>query len=164
QTHRHALCSSFARRRMRPRALSGRVTSGGPSLAWWGLWARLSAVDRMALAYLCLLGSIALWKAAARPTLFAIVFSAIFVVACASLSSSSRLGALLHDFAPVGFVILLFNVSAPVIAAANPVHGDAVLSDLDQRVFGSLVAAWQGALGRPAWLTDLASVAYVSFY
>ncbi len=41
---------------------------------------------------------------------------------------------------------------------------DATFAALDVRLFGRLPSAWFGVLGRPRWLTDLASLAYVAYY
>jgi membrane-associated phospholipid phosphatase len=55
-------------------------------------------------------------------------------------------------------------VLQPLIEAVNPVRWDGALADLDARWFAGLVAAWQGALGRPALLTDAAYLGYLSYY
>jgi membrane-associated phospholipid phosphatase len=52
----------------------------------------------------------------------------------------------------------------PIVAVANPRRWDGVLAAADDRFLGSLTLAWRHALGRPAWLTDVASLAYASFY
>ena len=38
------------------------------------------------------------------------------------------------------------------------------MAELDARWFGPLVPAWRDLLGRPNWLTDAASLFYVSYY
>jgi membrane-associated phospholipid phosphatase len=70
----------------------------------------------------------------------------------------------LRDFACVAVVLLTYLVLQPIIEVLNPARWDAVLAGLDARWAGPLVKAWRNALGRPAWLTDLAYAAYWSFY
>jgi len=71
---------------------------------------------------------------------------------------------LIRDFAPVAIVVGIFMLLQPLIVALNPVRYDEVLAAADARWFAPLVAAWRGALGRPAWFTDLVYVAYWSYY
>jgi membrane-associated phospholipid phosphatase len=65
---------------------------------------------------------------------------------------------------PAVVVVATFAVLEPLIEAVHASRLDPLLAATDARWFGPLVAAWQEALGRPAWLTDLAYLAYVSFY
>jgi membrane-associated phospholipid phosphatase len=69
-----------------------------------------------------------------------------------------------HDFLPVPVTIAIFELLGPVIPAVNPARWDATFAALDARWFGRLPAAWFGVLGRPSWLTDVASIAYVTYY
>ncbi len=71
---------------------------------------------------------------------------------------------LVRDFAPVAIVIATFMLLQPLIVALNPVRYDEVLAAADARWFAPLVTAWRGALGRPAWFTDLTYAAYWSYY
>jgi membrane-associated phospholipid phosphatase len=71
---------------------------------------------------------------------------------------------LVRDFAPVAIVVVVFSLLQPLIVALNPIRYDAFLAAVDARWFAPVVAAWRGALGRPAWFTDLVYVAYWSFY
>lgn len=71
---------------------------------------------------------------------------------------------LARDFAPVAIVIAIFMLLQPLIVALNPVRYDAVLAAADARWFAPLATAWRGALGRPAWFTDLTYVVYWSYY
>ena len=61
-------------------------------------------------------------------------------------------------------MIAIFELLGPLIEAVNPVRWDATFARLDARLFGRLPAAWFDALGRPPWLVDVASIAYVSYY
>jgi membrane-associated phospholipid phosphatase len=90
--------------------------------------------------------------------------AALVIVVVAVWGACSRTGRIVHDFSPVAIVIGLFELAGPVIAAANPARWDATFRALDARWYGDLPDAWHDALGRPGWLTDLASMAYVSFY
>jgi membrane-associated phospholipid phosphatase len=69
-----------------------------------------------------------------------------------------------RDFAPAAVVVVVFLLLQPLIEAVNPRRYDAWLTAADARWFAALAAAWRGALGRPAWLTDLVYAAYWSFY
>jgi membrane-associated phospholipid phosphatase len=71
---------------------------------------------------------------------------------------------LLRDFATVGVVVAVFMLLQPLIEALNPLRYDGLLAAADARWFAPLAEAWRGALGRPAWFTDLAYLAYWSFY
>jgi membrane-associated phospholipid phosphatase len=70
----------------------------------------------------------------------------------------------IHSFYPLPAVIVIFNLAGPLIGAANPARWDATFAAADLRVFGPLAPAWRAALSRPAWLTDLASILYFSYY
>ena len=70
----------------------------------------------------------------------------------------------MHDFFPIAGVLATFNLSGPVIAAANPTRWDVTFAAWDRALFGALPALWIGLLGRPAWLTDAASIVYCSYY
>jgi membrane-associated phospholipid phosphatase len=125
----------------------------------------LGPTDRLALAYAILLAALAAFCRVRSPALLlAIAVFAAGVVAIARLASVSRIGRVVHDFAPAAFVIALFGLSGPVIAAANPMRWDAQLAALDRAWFGALPAAWIGLWGRPEWLTDAASILYASYY
>lgn len=128
-----------------------------------GQWLR--AVDRMILAFLCFLAVVA----AARhpeplPVLAGLAALAAVLLGASALRERFAAARLVHDFYPLPAVIAIFNVAGPLIGAANPARWDATFAALDLRLFGGLVPAWRSALGRPAWLTDAASLAYVSYY
>ncbi len=88
----------------------------------------------------------------------------------AAAALATRLGArgglpgLVRDAMPYVVVVVLFTHLQPAIEAVNTARYDALLAGLDGRWFGGLVAAWHGALGRPAPFTDAVYVVYVSFY
>jgi membrane-associated phospholipid phosphatase len=86
------------------------------------------------------------------------------IVLAAAWSRRQGWRGVVHDFLPVVAVIAIFELLGPVIDAVNPVRWDATFAALDERLFGRLPAAWFEALGRPAWLVDVASTAYVSYY
>ncbi len=128
-------------------------------------WARLKAVDRMMLAFLALL---ALTAAARHPR--PAPFLGAFAVLAGGLLLASALrdrfaaARAIHDFYPLPAVIAIFNLAGPLVAVANPARWDQYFAAMDRRLFGPLVPAWHSALGRPAWLTDVASLVYLSYY
>jgi membrane-associated phospholipid phosphatase len=127
--------------------------------------ARLGATDRICLAFVAVLAALALARHSHPAALVACLAAlAGGIVASARLGGRTPAGDLVHDFFPVVTIIALFNLTGPVIEAANPSRWDATFAALDGRLFGTLPAAWMGLLGRPWWLTDAASVAYVSYY
>lgn len=134
--------------------LSAAVGSGG-----------LRAVDRLLLAASAALGVVAV----ATGTRSAAVYLALLAVP-ASLAAAAHLrprapaAALLHDLLPAAAVLVLFSACGPLVEAATTARWDAALAAADRRLFGGFPDAWRGALGRPAWLTDLASIAYCSYY
>jgi membrane-associated phospholipid phosphatase len=69
-----------------------------------------------------------------------------------------------RELLPVVAVLLVYALLQPLIEAVNPVRWDPELAALDDRWFGPLWPRWRGLLGRPAWLTDAAYLAYVSYY
>ncbi len=128
-----------------------------------GPW--LGAVDRMILAFLAFLAVVA----AARhpqpvPVLAGIAAMAGGLLGASALRDRFAPARWIQDFYPLPAVIVIFNVAGPLIGAANPARWDETFAALDQRLLGALVPAWRSALGRPTWLTDLASVVYVSYY
>jgi len=97
----------------------------------------------------------------------ALVVLAVTLAAAVALAlglrGSERL-ALLRDVAPFAVMVIVFSLLQPAIEAVNPARYDALLAGLDARWFGALVRAWRGALGRPRTFTDVAYLAYASFY
>jgi membrane-associated phospholipid phosphatase len=123
----------------------------------------LDATDRLLLAFLVPLAILTLthrlvWLLAP----IALLGGAIALVAAWSHRSPSARVA--HDFFPVLAIIAIFELLGPLIRVVNPARWDVTFAALDAHLFGHLPGAWFGALGRPAWLTDLASLAYVSYY
>ena len=87
------------------------------------------------------------------------------LAAIALWGARSPIGRTAHSFlSPYASVALLFELSGRVVAAVAAPNWDARLAAIDARAFPRLALAWRGALGRPAWLTDAAGIAYVSFY
>jgi membrane-associated phospholipid phosphatase len=91
------------------------------------------------------------------------IMAAAFLVA-AAWGRHSELGRVAHGFLPLPIVITIFNVAGPLIGILNPLRYDATMAAIDATWFGPLVPAWRHLLGRPAWLTDGASLFYVSYY
>jgi membrane-associated phospholipid phosphatase len=88
----------------------------------------------------------------------------LFTLLLAFLSTRRALWRVVHDFSPILTIIVLFNTLGPIIDCASPGRWDTTFAQLDARLFGELAALWRGVLGRPALLTDLVSVAYVTYY
>lgn len=127
--------------------------------------AALTPTDRMTLAFLAALAVVALARhPQPAPLVAAATALAAGLGAAAWARSRSRFGSLVHDFFPIVSLLVIFDLAGPLIAAANPARWDETLAVLDRRLFGALPAAWLGLLGRPWWLTDAASIAYVSYY
>ena len=125
----------------------------------------LTAIDRLELVYLAGLGALA---AATHPHPVPVVLAlgamALAIVLTARHAAHSPRARAVHDFLPIVFVIAVFDLSGTVIAEANPRRYDAALVAFDRSLFGSLPETWVGMLGRPAWLTDVASILYASYY
>jgi membrane-associated phospholipid phosphatase len=86
------------------------------------------------------------------------------IIATPRITSVSRTSRVVHDFAAVAYVPILYGLSGPMVAAANPMRWDPQLAALDRAWFGALPAAWIGLWGRPAWLTEVASIFYATYY
>jgi len=105
--------------------------------------------------------------ALARPegwVLRATVFAGLLLVVLWLSRVRGKGTTMLRDFLPVLVVLLVFLLLQPLVVAVNPRRWDAALAALDGRWFRVLAAAWHGAFGRPAVFTDLAYLAYASFY
>ncbi len=83
----------------------------------------------------------------------------------AAWATVSSLGTTVHEFlSPYAAVVCAFELSGPIIERATQRRWDVPLQAVDVRLFDGLFGAWHGVLGRPWWLTDTASIAYVGFY
>jgi membrane-associated phospholipid phosphatase len=154
--------------RMRGGPFPGRVTRPGDIASEAGtahVGDFLTTTDRLILAYTAFVGAAAV-SSHGLPARIVASLAALAVVhlAIAAAASRSPGARVLHDFLPFPELIFLFNASGPVIAAVNRLRFDGVLAAADLRLLGPVAPAWRHLLGRPAWLVDLASVAYVSYY
>jgi len=134
-----------------------------PSSEPRGPW--LKAVDRMILAAAAALAAVAaVFHPQPLPILTWLAVLALGLPAAAVAGRRSPAARAVHAFFPLPAVIAIFSLAGPLIGAANPARWDATFAAADLRLFGPLAPAWRAALGRPAWLTDLASVLYFSYY
>jgi membrane-associated phospholipid phosphatase len=122
-------------------------------------------VDRMMLAFIAFLAvvAVAVHPDALNVLVLLGIMALLFVVA-AVWGSRSELGRVAHAFLPLPIVVTIFNVAGPLIGELNPLRFDATMAAIDANWFGPLVPAWRHLLGRPSWLTDGASLFYVSYY
>ena len=129
-------------------------------LLWW-----LAPIDRMTLSFVAFLAATAvLAHPQPLPILAVLAVLAMGFSVAGPWGLRSEVGRVVHAFLPLPMVVTIFNVAGPLIGATNPARWDSFFSSFDARVFGPLAPAWRGLLGRPVWLTDLASIAYVSYY
>ena len=89
---------------------------------------------------------------------------ALALVGGAAWGPRSELGRVAHAYVPLPVVVTIFNVAGPLIGELNPMRFDSTMAGIDLSWFGPLVPAWRNLLGRPHWLTDAASLFYVSYY
>ncbi len=101
-----------------------------------------------------------------KPLTFLVLYAtlALALWVSARLAPWSRAADALHAFAPLVVIVGIFETVGFVVAVANPARWDAFFAAADARLFGPLVPAWRNLLGRPAWLSDLLSLCYVSYY
>ncbi len=122
-------------------------------------------VDRMMLAFIAFLAMVAVYV---HPeSLHYLVLLGLMALAfgvAALWGRRSELGRVLHAFLPLPIVVTIFNVAGPLIGELNPLRFDSTMAALDAAWMGPVVPAWRHLLGRPAWLTDGASLFYVSYY
>ncbi|MBS2029064.1 MAG: phosphatase PAP2 family protein [Deltaproteobacteria bacterium] len=124
--------------------------------------APLSPTDWLELAFLIWAGSVAV---VVRPeVMWNIGAAAVVVVVFARLAPGHPWAARIHDLSPIVAIILFFELCGPLVDSSAPSLIDGSLRATDVRYFSVVGEAWRDALHRPAWLTDLASVSYVSFY
>jgi membrane-associated phospholipid phosphatase len=88
----------------------------------------------------------------------------LFTLSCIWLAGSHPRWRVVHDFSPILTVVVIFNSLGPLIESVRPERWDATFAALDALLFGSLPDLWRGILGRPAWCTDLAYLAYSTYY
>jgi membrane-associated phospholipid phosphatase len=122
-------------------------------------------LDRVMLAFIAFLALVAVYvHDGSFHYLVLLGLMAGTFVAAAFWGRRSELGRVAHAFLPLPIVVTIFNVAGPLIGAVNPMRFDATMAALDAAWFGPLVPAWRHLLGRPNWLTDAASLCYVSYY
>jgi membrane-associated phospholipid phosphatase len=122
-------------------------------------------LDKMMLVFIAFLALVAA-TVHPEPTHFLVLLAllALAFVGAAAWGRRTDLGRVAHAFLPLPIVVTLFNVAGPLIGVLNPMRFDATMAGLDASWFGPLVPAWFHLLGRPNWLTDGASLFYVSYY
>ncbi len=104
---------------------------------------------------------IPLWRS--QLLLYVLLFGLLFVLRAASDRTGSRgLGGLLYDFSPIVFVILTYQSLGNLIQYLHP-DIDPFLIEIDLFLFGVHPTVWMERWIRP-WLTDLLSLAYLSYY
>jgi membrane-associated phospholipid phosphatase len=124
-----------------------------------------SPLDKMMLTFMAFLAMVAAF-AHDEPLHFLVLLGILSVlfVATAIWGRHSDLGRVAHAFLPLPVVVIIFNVAGPLIGVLNPARWDSTMASVDAAWFGPLVPAWRHLLGRPGWLTDGASLFYVSYY
>jgi len=136
-----------------------RTSSSEPQGAW------ITGVDRLILAAVAVLAVMAaVFHPRPLPIVVSLVATALGLVVAAAAGRRHAVARAVHAFFPLPAVIAIFNLAGPLIGAVNPARWDATFAAADLRLFGPLAPAWRAALARPAWLTDLASVLYCSYY
>jgi membrane-associated phospholipid phosphatase len=122
--------------------------------------------ERLTALALLLLSAVAALSGAAGAGARLLAFGAMLGAVWLLARTRAEAGALgwLRGFAPVVVVAAVFLLLQPLVEAANPARLDAPLAAFDARYLAPLVGAWRGALGRPAWFTDLVYAGYWSFY
>jgi membrane-associated phospholipid phosphatase len=139
------------------------VPDSGEARATFLSW--FSPLDKMMLTFMAFLAVVAAF-AHDEPLHFLVLLGilAVLFVAAAIWGRHSELGRVAHAFLPLPVVVIIFNVAGPLIGVLNPNRWDATMASVDAAWFGPLVPAWRHLLGRPNWLTDGASLFYVSYY
>lgn len=106
-------------------------------------------------------GRIPLWRS--QLLFYALLFGLLFALKVSSdRKGAKRFGELLNDFSPVVFVILTYQSLGNLIQYLHP-DIDPVLIRIDFFLFGVHPTVWMERWITP-WLTDLLSLAYLSYY
>ncbi|WP_291272149.1 phosphatase PAP2 family protein [Geothrix sp.] len=129
-----------------------------------GAASALRPSERLTVLVLAILLALALLARPEGWLLRTFTFAGLLAFSLGLGRARGQVALLLRDFVPVLVVLLVFLLLQPLVVAVNAHRWDAVLAELDRRWFGSLAAAWRGALGRPAAFTDVVYLAYASFY
>ena len=122
-------------------------------------------LDRMMLTFIAFLAVVAIYAHPESVHYLVLlgIMAAAFLVA-ALWGRVSELGRVAHAFMPLPIVVTIFNVAGPLIGELNPLRFDGTMATFDATWLGPVVPTWRYLLGRPSWLTDAASLAYVSYY
>jgi len=123
----------------------------------------LTFVFVLGLALLTLLFKdlIPLWRS--QLLFYAILFGLLFVLKLSSDRQGSRgIGSLLNDFSPVAFIIFIYQSLGNMIQYLQP-DVDPYLIRIDFFLFGVHPTVWMERWITPR-LTDLLSLAYISYY
>lgn len=125
----------------------------------------LRPVDRIELVFLAGLALVTVVGTPRPLPLLAVMLAlAAGILGASRWGVRSPVGGIVHDFFPIVVVAASFEIVGPVLSVVNPARWDATLAALDLRLFPRLVSSWRGALGRPSWLTDAASLVYTTYY
>jgi membrane-associated phospholipid phosphatase len=125
----------------------------------------LSPADRITLVMLGLLAVAAARIEPVSPQLLGNIAALILgLLVVAWWGSRSRAGEYVHLTDPIPVVYCVYAIVAHIIRSAHSPTLDARLAAVDERYFSSVMSWWLGAFGRPAWFTDVMSVAYASLY
>lgn len=130
---------------------------------------RLAPIEGLTLLFLAGLflltilfhGRIPLWRS--QLLFYALLFGLLFVLKVSSDRKESKgIGGLLNDFSPIVFVILTYQSLGNMIQYLHA-DIDSHLIRIDFFLFGVHPTVWMERWIRP-WLTDLLSLAYLSYY
>jgi membrane-associated phospholipid phosphatase len=125
----------------------------------------LSRTDRLLLAYLAALAvAMAAHGLLVAPELGAAAALACALTAVAWAARRWRPAAVAHDFAPIGAVIAAFFLTCRLVTLTARGRFDGAVAATDARWFAALAGPWSSAFGRPAALTDAASLVYATWY
>jgi membrane-associated phospholipid phosphatase len=115
----------------------------------------------LALLTLLFKNLIPLWRS--QLLFYAMLFSLLFVLKLSSdRRGSSGIGSLLNDFSPIAFIIFIYQSLGNMIQYLQP-DVDPYLIRIDLFLFGVHPTVWMERWVTP-WLTDILSLAYISYY